>query len=330
VKTVVIHIYHPDFALWNFPDELGERWSRRFSVHGLAMAVVKGREAFLESLPEAQALIGGGLNRETFPRARQLEWIQTASAGVGHLLFDELVESEVVVTNARGVHAIPMAEHLLGLMLSLVRKLHRSRDFQNKREWSQETQWREEPYFEELGGQTLGIVGLGAVGDELARRARALDMRVIAIRRRPEASAVVDEVRGEDELPWLLQQSDFIANCLPLTSRTRHFFDAEAFSKTKRGAFFLNVGRGKTVEETALIAALESGQLAGAGLDVTYEEPLPGVSPLYSLPQVVLSPHTSGSSVRFWERAATLFEENLERFAAGRPLRNVVDKREGY
>jgi phosphoglycerate dehydrogenase-like enzyme len=295
------------------------------------LVVARGREPFLDALPGAQALIGGGLNRDTFPLARELEWVQTASAGVGHLLFPELVESPVVVTNARGVFSVPMAEHVLAVMLALVRKLHLSRDYQRQREWGQRALWLDTPGMSELEGRTLGIVGLGSVGSELARRARALGMRVIAVRRRPGAGAGESaEVRGEEEVGWLLGESDFVVNSLPHTGRTHHFFDAAAFAGMKPGAFFLNVGRGKTVDEGALIAALEEGRLAGAGLDVTEEEPLPPTSPLYTLPQVLLTPHTSGTSTRFWERVAPLFEANLERFREGRPLVNIVDKREGY
>jgi D-2-hydroxyacid dehydrogenase (NADP+) len=247
-------------------------------------------------------------------------------------LFPELVESPVVVTNARGLHAVPMAEHLLGLMLSLVRKLHLARDHQRAGHWGQEALWRGAPPYDELSGQTLGVVGLGAVGAALAVRAHALGMRVVAVRRRPESPLPpgVEEARGEADLPWLLAQSDFVADCLPHTRRTRGRFSDAEFAHLRRGAYFFNVGRGNTVDEAALVRALESGQLGGAGLDVTAEEPLPQRSPLYQLPQVLLTPHVSGTSRRFWERAGDLFVENLERFLDGRPLLNLVDKREGY
>lgn len=331
MKTIVIHIHHPEFPLWSFPVGLGERWSERFASAEVRLLVARGEAPFLEALPTADALIGGGLNRETFPLARELTWVQTASAGVGHMLFPGLVDSPVVITNARGIFGPPMAEHLLGMMFSLVRKLHRSRDYQLKREWGQEALWREMPELDELGGKTVGIVGLGSIGLELGRRAVVLGMRVIAVRRRPDGEGDESiEVRGGGELDWLLSQSDFVVNALPSTHRTHHLFDAGAFSKMKPGAYFLNVGRGKTVDEEALIATLQKGHLAGAGLDVTYEEPPAEESPLYALPQVLLTPHTSGTSKRFWERAAKLFEENIERYLDGRPLLNVVDKQEGY
>ncbi len=327
---ILVHVHHPEFTLWNLPPGLGESWQERFASRGARVVVARDADSFHAELERADALVGGGLTERNFPRARRLRWIQAPSAGVGWLLFPDLVQSEVVVTNARGVHAVPMAEHLLGLMLSLVRKLHRARDFQTSRAWGQEALWKEEPLFDELAGRTLGVVGLGAVGSALAERARALGLGVLAVRRRPERGGPADEVRGVEELPWLLAASDFVADCLPHTRASEGLFDASAFARMRRGAYFLNVGRGSTVVEPDLVAALESGHLGGAGLDVTAEEPLPEASPLYRNPRVVLTPHVSGSSRRFWERAAALFADNIERFLDGRALLNQVDKVEGY
>lgn len=330
MTTILVYIHHPEFSLWNFPDSLAARWRSHFE--GRARIQVAPVEVpFEEGLGYAEVVIGR-LDRDSFPRARRLRWIQAPSAGVGGLLFPELVESPVVVTNARGVHAVPMAEHALATMLGLTRKIHRARDCQRERRWGQEELWREEPLIDELNGKTLGIVGLGAIGTALASRARSLEMRVIAVRRRPEMASpdFVEEVRGEDELPWLLGESDFVVSCLPHTRRTERLFGEEAFARMKPGAFFLNLGRGDTVEESALARALEAGRLGGAGLDVTEEEPLPAASPLYGLSNLLLTPHVAGASRRFWERAGSLFEENIERFLDGRSLLNVVDKREGY
>jgi phosphoglycerate dehydrogenase-like enzyme len=276
--------------------------------------------------------VGHGLTVELFRRATKLKWIQAPSAGVGHLLFPELVASPVILTNARGVHADPMAEHVIGMMLALVRKIPRARDYQDRAEWAQDQLWREEPLLDEIGGRTLGVIGLGAIGKALAWRAHALSMRVIGLRRHADGELPpgVAEARGPNELGWLLAQSDFVANCLPSTPATKGLIGRDAFAAMKRGAYLFNVGRGNTVDEAALIAALESGRVAGAGLDVTAEEPLPASSPLYRMPQVLLTFHISGASGRFWDRAAELFEDNVERYLDGRPLRNVVDKKEGY
>lgn len=319
-------------TLWNAPQGAIARWKERFGARGIEVLAAPHDLPFEEGLALAEILVGHGITPESFARATHLKWIQAPSAGVGHLLFPALVQSPVIVTNARGVHAAPMAEHLLAMMLAHVRKIHRARDYQQKKEWAQDALWTEEPWLDELGGRTLGIVGLGAIGTELARRARGLSMRVIGLRRRADQPLPpgVEEARGPEELKWLLSESDFIANCLPSTAKTKRTFDRDAFAAVRPGAFFFNVGRGSTVDEPALLDAVKSGQLAGAGLDVTEEEPLPSDSPLYGMPQIILTFHIAGASARFWERAAVLFEENVERYLDGRPLVNVVDKKEGY
>jgi phosphoglycerate dehydrogenase-like enzyme len=332
MTTILVHIHHPEFPLWSFPPELGARLRERFGPRGARFLVAPHEVGFADAIAGADALLGQGLEAESLARASRLRWVQLPTAGVRGALFPELVESPVVVTNARGVHAVPMAEHLLALMLALVRRLPEARDLQRAGRWGQAELWAGGPAFDELDGKTLGVVGPGAVGSALAVRAHALGMRVVAVRRRPAEPLPpgVAEARGEAELPWLLAQSDFVADCLPHTARTRGRFGAAEFAAMRPGARFLNVGRGQTVDEAALVGALESGHLAGAGLDVTAAEPLPAGSPLYALPQVLLTPHVSGTSRRFWERAGELLADNLERFLDGRPLRNVVDKREGY
>jgi len=319
-------------TLWNAPADLIGAWKERFGARGLRVIAAPHEIAFADAMRTAEVLVGHGVTPEIFRSASQLEWIQAPSAGVGHLLFPDLVASPVILTNARGVHAEPMAEHVMAMMLALVRKIHRARDHQIKEQWAQDELWKEEPLLDEIGGRTLGIVGLGAIGQALALRARAFGMRVIGLRRHASGDlpAGVDEARGPDDLSWLLSQSDFVANCLPSTAKTKHLFDRAALAAMKPGAYLFNVGRGSTIDEAALVAALQAGRLAGAGLDVTDEEPLPPSSPLYRMPQVLLTFHIAGASRRFWDRAARLFEDNVERYLDGRPLLNVVDKKEGY
>jgi phosphoglycerate dehydrogenase-like enzyme len=319
-------------TLWNAPADLIGAWKERFGARGLRVVAAPHEIAFADGMRSAEILVGHGVTPEIFRSASQLKWIQAPSAGVGHLLFPDLVASPVILTNARGVHAEPMAEHVMAMMLALVRKIHRARDYQIKGEWAQDELWKEEPLLDEIGGRTLGIVGLGAIGQALAMRARAFGMRVIGLRRHAAGALPggVDEARGPDDLPWLLAQSDFVANCLPSTAKTKHLLDAPAFAAMKPGSYLFNVGRGSTIDEAAMIAALRAGRLAGVGLDVTDEEPLPASSPLYRMPQVLLTFHVAGASRRFWDRAAGLFEDNVERYLDGRPLVNVVDKKEGY
>lgn len=282
-------------------------------------------------LADVDVVLGFAVRRENFARARRLRWIHSTAASVTGVLFPELVESEVVVTNARGLHAVSMAEHALAMMLAFARQLHLSRDAQHERRWSQSEQWSNAPGFGQLDGATLGLVGVGAVGGALARRARGLGMHVIAVRRRAQSPAPdVDEVWGPERLHALLERSDFVVIAAPLTPATRGLIDAAALARMKPGALLVNLGRGALVDEPALLEALRSGRLAGAALDVFAEEPLPADSPWWSLPQVLATPHVSGVGPAYWERSVEMFSANLRAFVSDAPLFNVVNKREGY
>jgi phosphoglycerate dehydrogenase-like enzyme len=236
-----------------------------------------------------------------------------------------------VLTNGRGLHAVSMAEHALGLMLAFARKLHLSRDLQHARRWGQVGLWTEPPPFGQLAGGTLGLVGLGAVGSALAARAAALGMRVLAVRPHPQADpAPAHEQWGLERLPALLERADWVVLAAPHTGATRGLVGAAELARMKPGAVLVNLGRGALVDEPALVAALRAGRIAGAALDVVHEEPLAADSPLWELPNVILTPHVSGLGPGYWERAVAQFEGNLERYVAGRPLENVVDQRAGY
>jgi phosphoglycerate dehydrogenase-like enzyme len=191
--------------------------------------------------------------------------------------------------------------------------------------------WGEDTEPDELVDKTLGIVGLGGIGTEVARRAKAFGMRVIATRRRPQLpSEFADEVRGADDLHWLLGESDYVALCSALTQNTHKLVGEEELKKMKPSAYLISIGRGGLIDELALITALKTGLIAGAGLDVFAEEPLPTDSPLWDMPNVLITPHTAGSSPRSHERLMDLFCENVRRYLAGEELLNVVDKGEGY
>jgi phosphoglycerate dehydrogenase-like enzyme len=282
-------------------------------------------------LPEAEIVFGWAVTRKNFTRAQRLRWIQVTAAGVGHQLFPALVESEVVLTNGRGIHAVAIAEHTLGVMLAFVRKLHLARDAQHERRWAQLPIWNEPPPIGELGGTKLGLVGFGAIGQALAERASALGIEVVAVRRHPVGDPKPAAAQwGTERLPELLERSDWIVLAAALTSETKGLIDAAALARMKSSAILINVGRGALVDQDALVQALMSGRIAGAGLDVTHPEPLPEDHPLWTLPQVILTPHVSGFGPRYWERATDLFRRNLRAYLAGEPLVNVVDKRAGY
>lgn len=315
--------------IWNLPKAQVDGLARRFpQVRFLSPA---DRDEAARLLPETQIVLGWAVRPEDFPRARRLKWIHLTAAGVGPQLFPALVESDVVLTNSRGLHAVSMAEHTLGVMLAFARKLHLARDAQHDRRWTQVELSSGPPPFGELAGATLGLVGLGAIGSAIAARARAFGMTVLAVRRRPDhASDVADEVWGRDRLPEMLERSDFVVLCAPQTRETTGLIGATELARMKPHAVIVNIGRGALIDEPALIAALETGRIAGAGLDVTVEEPLPATSPLWTMPNVIVTPHISGMGERYWERALDMFAANLERWLAGKPLENVVDKRAGY
>lgn len=285
-------------------------------------------EDLARKLESAEVLFAWRPDREVlqaaWPRAARLCWIQAAWAGVDELLFPELVESNVVLTNARGVFDEAMAEYAAGLMLLFAKGLIGVVDRQRLREWRRRDT-------ELLAGKHLLIVGVGGIGRAIGRLAAELGMRVRGVGRttRPD-DGVFDVVLGADELLGALPWADYVVDALPATDATRHLFGANAFEAMEAWARFINVGRGSTVDEAALVAALRAGEIGAAALDVFEEEPLPEDSPLWDMSNVIVSPHVSGDFGGWREAVVELFVENLERFLTGAPLRNVVDKRLGY
>jgi len=316
-------------GIWNLPRGIARAIPE--AVPGAEVWSPETRDEAERLLPEADVVLGFAVRPENFARAGHLRWIHCTAASVTGVLFPQLVDSDVTVTNARGLHGDAMAEHAIGVMLAFTRKLHLARDAQLRREWSQASQWQDAPRIGSLAGSTLGLVGLGAVGTALATRARALGMRVIAVRRRPQSPPEpAHEQWPETRLHDLLPLADWLVLAAPHTRSTENLIGRRELTLMKRGARLLNLGRGALVDEPALVEALRSGQLAGAGLDVFREEPLPAASPLWDFPQVILTPHTSGLGPHYWERAMEQFTGNLRRYLAGEPLLNVVDKRAGY
>ena len=325
---VLEYIRHPE-TVWCLPGAYVDGLRGEFP--GVTFSAPADQAEADRLIPGADVVLGWAVTRGNFASASKLKWVQITAAGVGDLLFPQLVESPVVVTNGRGLHAIAMAEHTLGVILSFARKLHLARDAQAARRWDQPRLWGAVPGIGELAGGTLGLVGLGSVGKAIAERARVLGLRVIALRRHPDREpAPVDEQWGPGELPRLIEQSDWLVLAAPLTRETRGLIGARELERARPGAVLINLGRGALVDESALVAALQSGRIAGAALDVFEREPLPSESPLWDMPQVIVTPHISGLGPRYWERAIDLFRGNLCRFLSGEPLTNVVDKREGY
>jgi phosphoglycerate dehydrogenase-like enzyme len=325
----VVAFFHLKEVRWNLPDSEVERLQARFP--GVRVVSVEDPVDLAVVLPDAEVFAGFHLPRAHFAAAPRLQWIHSASAGVEANLFPELVASDVVLTNSAGLHAVSIPEHVLGQMLVLARNFHEALRLQMRAEWNRFGVISFGATICELHGANLAILGAGAIGRNLAQRAAALGMHVRVMRRDasrpvPGAEAVVPPPALRELLAW----ADWVVCALPLTAETRGLIGAEALRAMRSSAFLINVGRGEHIEEAALIEALRSGAIAGAALDAFAQEPLPSDHPFWSLPNLVLTPHVSGYTQQYFQKMLALFEDNLDRFVHGRPLRNVVDKQLGY
>lgn len=325
----VLVLIHSPFEMWNIPRPHLERLRADFPGHRFIQAA-DDREG-LARIVEAEVAFSGQIYREHLSAAPRLRWIHSPAAGVGGMLYPEMVQSSVVITNSRGMAADTMAEHAIAVTLAMFRRLHVAVRRQAERRWAQDEISSRSPN-RAVSGACVLVVGLGAIGSAIAGRFAALGARVIGIRRRPEAggSPNLIEVAGSDRLHEILPAADIVVISAPETEATRHLIGPPELALMKRDALLLNVSRGKLVNEAALIEALEAGRIGGAALDVFEHEPLDTDSPLWAMPNVLITPHTSGTRPDHWDAATDLFAENLRRFEGGRPLLNVVDKQAGY
>ena len=323
---------------WNADDEMLAPLRERFPELEIVAAPYLGR--FGHHLPDqddeltddaravwarADATMALDLPAPIAELAPQLGWVQAIGAGIDHL-GDAGLPDAVMITNAAGVAAAPIAEFAISRLLSVWKRLPEIDEEQARHEWKAK-------FGRTVEGLTLGVIGLGAIGTAVAVRARAFGMYLIGTRRsykEGQDHPAVDELRGTSDLHEVLARCDAVVVSAPGTAETENLFDAAAFAAMKPGALFCNVGRGSLVDEAALISALESGHLGGAILDVTREEPLPADDPLWSAPNILISPHCSAAQDRYTETLLALFADNLERYTHGQPLRNVVDRAAGY
>lgn len=277
-------------------------------------------------LADAEVIFGLDLPSDLARRAAGLRWVQVISAGIDHLIRKDILASEVTITNIKGMSATPIAEFVIAVALAFVKRLPYCGELQRQKRWQAFPT-------ASLQSKTIGIVGLGNIGREVARLSRAFGMTVIATSRtagRTGAVSDVDRMLPKGQLPQLLAESDFVVLSLPLTEETKGLVGEKEFRAMKPTAYLINVARGGIVDEAALVRALEQGWIAGAGLDVFAVEPLPADSRLWELPNVVLSPHVSGGIEDEFELATDLFIDNLKRYLKGDRLHNVVDKEQGY
>ena len=288
----------------------------------------------IEAAREAEVYLGYGAPQSIIRNSECLRWMHSGTAGVTGAITPALRAAGIAFTNSAGVHAPAVAETTLAMILHFARGLDVAVRAQGAAEWRTAPFEAAPSVAREIAGATLGIVGYGGIGKAVAKRACALGMRVVACRRRA-SQPVEDELgtrvlAGRDGLARLLAESDYVVLSAPETTETRRLIDGAALERMKRGAVLVNVARGALVDEEALVRALRDGHLRGAALDVFATEPLPPTSPLWRMPNVLVTPHVSGFTARFWEREADLILDNLTRYLKGRPLRNTVDLNAGY
>ena len=326
--NVLIGVISPA-AIWVIPQHFVDRLRRDFPQHHVLEAW--DRDAIRRLLPEADVAFTPFVDRDVFPSATRLRWVQSPAVGVGSLMFPEVLASDVVITSARGIRARAIAEHVLGVTIALARHLPVAIRAQAARHWAQE-ELEGPAAVRTLQGMRMGIIGLGAIGGEVARIAAPFGFVVSAIRRRVDQPRPqgIEEVWPPDRLLDLLGASDVVVVAAPHTPETKRLIGRSEIAAMKHGAFLINVARGKLIDDAALVEALEDGRVGGAALDVFTTEPLDRESPYWDMPNVIVTPHTSGAMQDYWTPLVDLFAENLRRFESGRPLLNVVDKALGY
>jgi D-2-hydroxyacid dehydrogenase (NADP+) len=325
---LLICVWHR-FSLWNPSPEMAarirNRWPEMRVVH------LPTYDGLAQELPDTQIFVGFSLRPEQFAWACRLEWIHSTAAAVGQLMYPALRQSGIAVTNASGIHSIPMAEHVLGVLVVLARRFPDCLRYQQQRCWAQQELWDALVRPRELRGQVLLFIGFGSIGREVARIIRPLGMRVRAVTRSGGGDAeLAEKFYPPVKLHEALPEADFVVLAAPETPDTRRMIGAREFALMKPSAYFINVARGALVDEFALIAALERRAIAGAALDVASEEPLPQESPLWQLDNAFITPHVSALTEHLWERQTDRLMENLERWFTGRELLNRVDLERGY
>ncbi|HKV29195.1 MAG TPA: D-2-hydroxyacid dehydrogenase [Candidatus Acidoferrales bacterium] len=325
---LVICLWH-SFTLWRAPQEVAARIRQRWPA--MNVLHLPNYEHVTDELPDADILVGYSLRAQQFAHAKKLKWIHATAAGVGQLMYPELRQSGVLLTNASGIHAVPMSEHILGMIIAMARRFPDAMCYQSQSRWAQQEIWDAKPRPLELSGRLLLIVGFGSTGRELARRIQPLGMRIWGVTRSGRGDAqLAERILPVTQLANALPHADFIVLAAPETVETRQMIGANEFALMKPEAYLINVARGTLVDEAALAAALRARTIAGAAIDVATEEPLLPQNPLWNLDNIFITPHVSAVSERLWARQADLLMENLERWFDGRELINRVDLQRGY
>lgn len=314
---------------WSIAESDLDELRHRFP--GVTFTSVEEDDALAGELADATVFLGWDFPPHLFDHAPRLRWLHSASAGIEANLFPALVDSNVILTNSAGLHSVSIPEHVLGLMLLLARNFHEAQRLQHDHTWDRTRVIMFAGGVRELAGSHLAVLGAGAIGRAVARLGNALDMRVQVMRRRPSHPVPgTERVVGPEGLLELCGWADFVVVATPLTEHTRHLINRTALRAMKSGTYLINIARGEVVDDEALIDALRNQAIAGAGLDVFRDEPLPPASPYWSLPNAIVTPHVSGYTPAYFAKMLALFADNVERFVRGSPLRNVVNKHVGY
>jgi phosphoglycerate dehydrogenase-like enzyme len=326
--TILISIQQPVRA-WQIPEAAVVALRSRFPHLNIVHATSEGERA--RGLENCDIAFTWILNTAELASAKKLRWVHSSAVAVETFCLPEMFARGILVSNSRGIQAAPIAEHVMAVLLALAKQLPLVLDRQRERQWAQnEFAGDRLPWL--LEGRTLGLIGVGTIGSEIAQRAAAFGMKVIAIRRRADRGGVlgVTEMLAPSELDVLLARSDAVVIAAPLTVETENLIGAHELAQMKQGAVLINVGRARIIDHAALVNALRSGHLGGASLDVFPREPLPSNDALWTAPNVILTPHTSGFRHGHWDDVINLFTENLKRYEAGEPIKFRVEPERGY
>jgi len=314
-KITLFTAYYPPEPILDLSEEFPE----------VTFEVCKDMDEMKASLKDADAWITVPCNEELLENSKKLKWVQSLRAGVDNYPLADLDEKGIVLTSAKGIHRIHMAEYAIGMMIMMARNVHVINSNRNLNKWE-----RNIPQ-DEINGKTLCILGLGMIGRELAKKASLMGMRVLGVKRNSEPVEYVDEVYTPGQMEEFLPQSDYVVNLMPYTPATDKIIDRKYFSRMKRSSVFLNLGRGRTVNEKDLIEVLQKGRIKGLIADVYYDEPLPEDSPLWTMENAILTPHICGESVHYLEKSLEVIRPNLKSFLTGQgEMINQVDLKTGY
>jgi phosphoglycerate dehydrogenase-like enzyme len=324
----IVFCVNREFTFSRLPQWFADRAAKEFGATTVRLDSYAGLDA---EIADTDVLVSWSLREEQWEKARRLRWIHCPASGANGVLCAGVVASTIPVTNAAEVHGDAVAEHVMALMLAAARRLDRARDLQSAGKWSMEDLWRSHPHPRQMRGAHVLVVGMGAIGSRVAEYCAGFGMHVVGVRQNAsEPAKGVERMVSFAQFDEVLADSDFVVLAVPTTPETQGMMNAARLERMKEGSWLINVGRGALVDENALVQALRTGRPGGAALDVFEHEPLPDVSPLWPMENVIITPHEGGFHEQIWEEHYGIFSDNLKRLLIGEKLRNLVNKSRGY